>query len=80
MAGIYSSDVPSLVYDRDLFQERTLPKRDGQHKAGWLDLFHVAAEIPIHTHTQAFRLEDANHALQALKTGKINGAGVLTIG
>ena len=80
MAGIYSSDVPSLVYDRDLFQERTLQSVTANTRQDGLDLFHAATEIPIRTHTQAFRLEDANHALQALKTGKINGAGVLTIG
>ena len=80
MAGIYSSDVPSLVYDRDLFQERTLQSVTANTRQDGLDLFHVAAEVPIRTHTQAFRLEDANHALQALKAGKINGAGVLTIG
>ena len=45
-----------------------------------LDLFRVAAEIPVRTHTQAFRLEEANQALQALKAGTINGAGILTIG
>ena len=80
MAGIYSSDVPSLVYDRDLFQERTLQSVTANTRQDGLDLFHAATEIPIRTHTQAFRLEDANHALQALKAGKINGAGVLTIG
>ena len=80
MAGIYSSDVPSLVYDRDLFQERTLQSVTANTKQDGLDLFRVAAEIPIRTHTQAFRLEEANLALQALKAGKINGAGILTIG
>ncbi len=80
MAGIYSSDVPPLVYDRDLFQERTLQSVTANTRQDGLDLFHLAAEIPIRTHTQAFRLEEANHALQALKAGMINGAGVLTNG
>ena len=80
LAGIYSSDVPPLVYDRDLFQERTLQSVTANTRQDGLDLFQVAAAIPIRTHTRTFRLEDANHALQALKAGKINGAGVLTIG
>lgn len=79
MAGIYSSDVPSLVYDRDLFHERSLQSVTANTRQDGLDLFRVAAEIPIRTHTQAFRLEDANQALQALKAGTINGAGILTI-
>ena len=80
MAGIYSSDVPSLVYDRDLFQERSLQSVTANTRQDGLDLFRVAAEIPVRTHTQAFRLEEANQALQALKAGQINGAGILTIG
>ncbi len=80
MAGIYSSDVPPLVYDRDLFYERSLQSVTANTKQDGLDLFRVAAEIPIRTHTQAFRLEEANRALQALKAGTINGAGILTIG
>lgn len=80
MAGIYSSDIPSLVYDRDLFQERTLQSVTANTRQDGLDFFRLAAEIPLRTHTHAFRLEEANHALQALKAGKINGAGVLTIG
>ena len=80
MAGIYSSDVPSLVYDRDLFHERSLQSVTANTRQDGLDLFRVAAGIPIRTHTQAFRLEEANQALQALKAGTINGAGILTIG
>jgi propanol-preferring alcohol dehydrogenase len=48
-------------------------KQDG------LDLFREAAEIPIRPHTQRFRLEDANHALHALKMGTISGAAVLSM-
>ncbi|MGH7231613.1 MAG: hypothetical protein ACREJU_09685 [Nitrospiraceae bacterium] len=48
-------------------------KQDG------IDLLREAAAIPIRTHTQSFRLEEANAALQALKAGTIRGAGVLKI-
>ena len=65
MAGIYSSDVPSLVYDRDLFHERSLRSVTANTRQDGLDLFRVAAEIPIRTQTQAFRLEEANQALQS---------------
>jgi D-arabinose 1-dehydrogenase-like Zn-dependent alcohol dehydrogenase len=39
----------------------------------------VAAEIPIHTETQVFLLEQANQALAALKHDGIRGAAVLRI-
>ncbi len=80
MAGIYSSDVPSLVYDRDLFQERSLQSVTANTRQDGLDLLSLAAEIPIRTQTQAFGLEEANQALQVLKAGKMNGAGVLIVG
>ncbi|MBW2135251.1 MAG: alcohol dehydrogenase, partial [Deltaproteobacteria bacterium] len=47
--------------------------QDGQ------EFLELAAKIPIQTETQLFRLEEANQALQLLKAGKINGAGVLAI-
>ncbi len=80
MAGIYSSDIPSLVYERDLFQEKTLQSVTANTRQDGLDLLRVAADIPVRPQTQAFRLEEANRALQSLKAGTIHGAGVLTVG
>jgi propanol-preferring alcohol dehydrogenase len=40
----------------------------------------VAAEIPIDTEVQEFPLEEANQALNALKSDAIRGAAVLTVG
>ncbi len=80
MAGIYSSDIPPLVYARDLFQEKTLQSVTANTRQDGLDLLQVAADIPIRPHTRTFRLEEANHALQSLKAGTISGAGVLTVG
>ena len=80
LAGIHMSAIPSLNYSRDLFQERTLQSVTANTQQDGIDLLQVAAQIPIRTHTRAFRLEDANLALQALKAGNINGAGVLEIG
>lgn len=80
LAGIHMSPIPSLDYTRDLFYERTLQSVTANTRQDGTDLLQVAAEIPIRTHTQSFRLEQANVALQALKAGNINGAGVLKIG
>jgi propanol-preferring alcohol dehydrogenase len=35
------------------------------------------AEVPVHTHVQAFALRDANGAVAALRGGRIDGAAVL---
>jgi propanol-preferring alcohol dehydrogenase len=44
------------------------------------EFLRLAAEIPIRTEVETFRLEEANQALQAVKHSKIRGAGVLVIG
>ncbi|MGH7254413.1 MAG: zinc-dependent alcohol dehydrogenase family protein [Nitrospirales bacterium] len=79
IAGIHMTPIPVLDYDRDLFHERVLRSVTANTRQDALDLLREAAAIPIRPHTQAFRLEDANQALQALKAGTINGAGVLQI-
>ena len=79
LAGIYMTPIPQMDYGKYLYHERTIrsvansTRRDGE------ELLKIASEIPIHTKTQLFPLEDANLALQALKHGGINGAGVLEI-
>ena len=40
----------------------------------------IAGEIPIHTHTQFFGLEQATEALIELKHDRIRGAAVLRVG
>ena len=80
IAGIYMTPIPSLDYDRDLFQERTLQSVTANTRQDAIDLLQEAAAIPIRTHTQPFSLEEANTALQKLKAGSIQGAGVLKIG
>ncbi len=39
----------------------------------------MAAEVPLHTHTEEFPLEQANEAIQKLKRDQINGAAVLRV-
>ena len=77
IAGIHLSPIPALDYDHDLFGERTIRSVTANTKQDGLDLLQEAAAIPIRTHTQRFKLEEANVALQALKAGAIKGAAVL---
>jgi len=74
--GIHMSDIPSFPYD-DLWQERTicsvanLTRRDGE------EFLALAPQVPVHTETQTFPLEQANEALHALRRGAFSGAAVL---
>jgi len=79
IAGIHLSPIPAIDYDHDLFGERVIRSVTANTKQDGLDLLRDAAAIPIRPHTQRFRLEDANAALQALKAGTIRGAGVLKV-
>jgi propanol-preferring alcohol dehydrogenase len=79
VAGIHLSQIPAFDYDRDLFGERVLRSVTANTKQDGIELLKEAAEIPIRPHTERFALRDANKALQALKAGTINGAGVLHI-
>ncbi|WP_455388583.1 zinc-dependent alcohol dehydrogenase family protein [Petrachloros mirabilis] len=79
LAGIHMTPIPTLDYDREVFGERVIRSVTANTRQDGLDLLREAAAIPIKPRTQRFPLEDANRALQALKAGTINGAGVLTI-
>ena len=79
LAGIHMTSIPSIDYDRDLFGERTICSVTANTRQDGLDLLREAAAIPIKPRTQRFPLSEANRALQDLKAGAINGAGVLAL-
>jgi propanol-preferring alcohol dehydrogenase len=76
--GIHMSDIPSFPYV-DLWGERVicsvanLTRRDGE------EFLEIAPRVPIKTRTETFPLEEANTALDKLRSGELNGAAVLLI-
>ena len=77
-AGIHMSDIPSFPYqilwgERILRSVANLTRQDGE------EFLTLAPQIPIHTEVTSFPLSSANEALDALRTGKINGAAVLVV-
>lgn len=79
LGGIYMTPIPALDYTKHLYDERTIRSVTASTREDGMELLQTAAEIPIRTETQLFSLEEANSALQFLKAGKINGAGVLKV-
>ena len=77
-AGIHMSDIPQFPYDL-LWGERVirsvanLTRRDGE------ELLALAPQVPIRTEIEVFPLEEANDALERLRTGHIRGAAVLDL-
>jgi len=76
--GIHMTDIPSFPY-HELWEERVitsvanLTRRDGE------EFFEIAPRVPVRTHTETFRLEDANTALDLFRTGKLSATAVLTV-
>src|SRR5262249_28833919 len=79
IAGIHLSPVPEMDYQKHLFQERTVRSVTANTRKDGEELMRLAAEVPLHTHTQEYPLEAANQALMDLKGDRINGAGVLRV-
>lgn len=79
LAGIHVSDIPSLDYDRHLFQEKVLTSVTAATRQDGLELMDLAAAIPIRTETATFHLEEANEVLAKVKRSEISGAAVLQL-
>jgi alcohol dehydrogenase, propanol-preferring len=76
--GIHMSDVPRFPYEI-LWGERVvrsvanLTRRDGE------EFLALAPKVPVSTEVNAFSLEEANVALDALRRGLFSGAAVLVV-
>jgi propanol-preferring alcohol dehydrogenase len=79
VAGIHLTDIPSLNYERHLFQEKSLRSVTANTRKDGEALLRLAAEIPLKPKTSSFPLADANHALQLLKHDGISGSGILQV-
>jgi propanol-preferring alcohol dehydrogenase len=74
--GIHMSDIPAFPY-RDLWHERTISSVANLTRRDAEEFLELAPRIPIRAETQTFPLEQANQALDALRSGKLRGAAVL---
>jgi propanol-preferring alcohol dehydrogenase len=78
-AGIHMSDIPAFPYEL-LWGERTvrsvanLTRRDGE------EFLELAPQVPVRTEVETQPLAEANQALEALRSGRVRGAVVLTNG
>lgn len=78
LAGIHMSGIPEMEYNL-LYHERCIKSVANSTRKDVIEFLDLAAKIPVKTEIEVFLLEEANRALQLLKNGKINGAGVLKI-
>jgi alcohol dehydrogenase, propanol-preferring len=79
IAGIHLSDVPSLEYERHLFEERTLRSVTANTRADGRALLATAERIGMHVEAVRYRFEDADAALRDLAHDRVTGAAVLVM-
>ncbi|WP_407662354.1 zinc-binding alcohol dehydrogenase family protein [Mycolicibacterium rutilum] len=79
VAGIHLSDIPTLNYQRHLFQERQLRSVTSNTRADARAFFEFAAAHRIAVTSPQYPLDRADEALADLAAGRVSGAAVLTI-
>lgn len=77
VAGIYLSDIPSLDYDRDLFQERVLRSVTANTRSDGEEFLELAARFGLRVATTGYPMSAAPRALADLAAGAFSGAAVL---
>lgn len=75
-AGIHMSDIPSFTYD-DLWGERSIASVANLTRADGREFLELAGRIPLKISSIPFALSHANEALDALRSGALEGAAVL---
>ncbi|MGH9798035.1 MAG: zinc-dependent alcohol dehydrogenase family protein, partial [Candidatus Polarisedimenticolia bacterium] len=77
-AGIHMTDIPAFPYSL-LWGERVVRSVANLTRAAGEEFLRLAPAIPVRTETEAWPLERANEALEALRAGRVRGAAVLTL-
>jgi propanol-preferring alcohol dehydrogenase len=75
-AGIHMSDIPSFPYQL-LWQERVVRSVANLTRRDAREFLALAADVPLQIHIHEYALNEANRALDDLRTGRLSGAAVL---
>jgi propanol-preferring alcohol dehydrogenase len=72
------TDIPSFPYQL-LWEERTIKSVANLTRQDGDEFLEIAPKVPVKTTVTPYKLEDANRALDDLRSGKLDGAAVLKI-
>jgi propanol-preferring alcohol dehydrogenase len=75
---IHMSDIPSFPYEQ-LWGERVLRSVANLTRADAVEFLALAPDVPVRTQVTAFPLARANDAIEALRSGSVEGAIALAI-
>ncbi len=76
-AGIWLSDIPSVVYEDELFYERTLRSVTANTRVDGEEFLRLAPRLGVKATTVAYPMARADEALSDLASGAFSGAAVL---
>ncbi len=79
IAGIHLTDVPPLVYEDHLFEERTLQSVTANTRDDGRAFLAEAARIGLHVSATPYPMDRADVALRDLAHDRVNGAAVLVV-
>lgn len=77
IAGIYLSDIPSLEYERDLFQERTLRSVTANTRDDGREFLATCSRVGVRTTVTTYPFTQADRAVADLAHERFTGAAVL---
>jgi propanol-preferring alcohol dehydrogenase len=77
VAGIWLSDIPTLVYESELFYERRLRSVTANTRADGETFLQLATRLGVRATTHTYPLDAADRALDDLASGAYDGAAVL---
>ncbi len=77
-AGIHMSEIPAFPYEI-LWGERVVRSVANLTRADGEEFMRLAPTHGVHTEVQEYALEDANRALDDLRSGRVRGSAVLAI-
>jgi propanol-preferring alcohol dehydrogenase len=79
IAGIYLTDIPTLNYERHLFQERTLRSVTSNTRRDGRDFLDFAQRHHLHVSAVPYPFAEADRALADLAGDRVRGAAVLSL-
>jgi len=79
IAGIHLTDIPSLNYENELFQERTLRSVTSNTRGDAEEFLRLAERLRLRVSVTPYPLDAADKALSDLEDDRFTGAAVLTV-
>lgn len=76
--GIYMSDIPAFPYSL-LWEERSIKSVANLTRRDVEEFLQLAPQVPIRTHVTVYPLDQANQALDDLRSGRFVGSAVIQV-